>query len=132
MLDWQKNSVCGVRKGSGPVNRLWLLVLAAGLWAAPRVSAGQIEYTMLSSGPAAPRGFEDSRVEVIPQSAYLLSEVPTSSWTYGCSNTAAGMLFGYYDRVGYGNMYTGPANNGLAPLTDLGSQCSLIEFYHDK
>lgn len=55
-----------------------------------------------------------------------LTEVPTSRWTYGCSATAAGMMFGYYDRTGYDNMYTGPANGGLAPLYDLGSNCSLI------
>ena len=44
------------------------------------------------------------------------------------------MIFGYYDRHGYENMYTGPANGGLAPLTDLGQgigtpiegSCSLI------
>ena len=30
------------------------------------------------------------------------------------------LLFGYYDRDGYPNMYTGPDNGGVAPLTDLG------------
>jgi len=52
--------------------------------------------------------------------------VPTSSWTYGCSATSAGMMFGYYDRLLYTNMYAGPANGGLAPLADLGNQCSII------
>ncbi|HPS54242.1 MAG TPA: S8 family serine peptidase [Sedimentisphaerales bacterium] len=50
----------------------------------------------------------------------VLDGVPTSQWTYGCSATSAGMIFGYYDRHGYPNMYTGPTNNGVAPLTDLG------------
>jgi len=58
--------------------------------------------------------------------AVMLSEVPTSEWTYGCSATSAGMVFGYYDRHGYSNMYSGPANGGVAPLTDLGSSCGLI------
>ncbi len=71
-----------------------------------------------------------------PASAVILSEVPTSYWTYGCGATAVGMLFGYYDRVGYDNMYTGPTNGGVAPLVNLGQasdpdnpiegSCSLI------
>ncbi len=50
----------------------------------------------------------------------ILSNVPTSRWTQGCSATSAGMIFGYYDRIGYSNMYTGPANGGVCPLTELG------------
>ena len=53
-------------------------------------------------------------------SSVILYNVPTSTWTYGCSATSAGMLFGYYDRTGYPNMYTGPTNGGLCPLSDLG------------
>jgi hypothetical protein len=43
-----------------------------------------------------------------------ISDVPALDWSYGCSATSAAMLFGYYDRTGYGNMYTGP-------LGDVGS-----------
>ncbi len=72
--------------------------------------------------------------ELDAQTAVMIEGVPTSTWTYGCSATAAGMIFGYYDRLGYPNMYTGPTNNGLAPLTDLGQgindpiagSCSII------
>jgi PKD repeat protein len=46
------------------------------------------------------------------------AEVPTLDWTYGCSATAATMYFGYYDRNGYPNMYTGPAGGGVFPLTN--------------
>jgi len=63
-------------------------------------------------------------VESYPQSAVTLSNVPTSTWTYGCSATSAGMIFGYYDRTGYPNMYTGPTNGGVAPLTNLGQGIS--------
>jgi len=45
-----------------------------------------------------------------------LSGVPTFDWSYGCSATSAAMLFGYYDRTGYSNMYTGPTNGGVCPL----------------
>lgn len=68
-----------------------------------------------------PAGYYHHAVETVSQSAVVLNGVPTSTWTYGCSPTAAGMIFGYYDRNGYSNMYTGPANGGVAPLTDLGS-----------
>jgi len=54
-----------------------------------------------------------------PASAVIL-DVPTSYWTYGCSATAGGMLFAYYDRHGYANMYTGPTNGGVAPQYYLG------------
>jgi transcriptional regulator CtsR len=45
-----------------------------------------------------------------------LSNVPAFYWSYGCSATSAAMLFGYYDRAGYSNMYTGQANGGICPL----------------
>jgi hypothetical protein len=45
-----------------------------------------------------------------------LSEVPAFDWSYGCSATSAAMLFGYYDRTGYRNMYTGPSDGGVCPL----------------
>lgn len=46
----------------------------------------------------------------------VLSDVPAFNWSYGCSATCAAMLFGYYDRMGYGNMYSGPTNGGVCPL----------------
>jgi hypothetical protein len=46
----------------------------------------------------------------------VLENVPAFSWCYGCSPTSAAMLFGYYDRTGYSNMYTGPTNGGVCPL----------------
>jgi hypothetical protein len=45
-----------------------------------------------------------------------LSNVPTFDWSYGCSATSAAMLFGYYDQIGYSNMYAGPTNGGVCPL----------------
>ena len=45
-----------------------------------------------------------------------LSNVPAFYWSYGCSATSAAMLFGYYDRIGYSNMYAGPTNGGVCPL----------------
>jgi len=48
----------------------------------------------------------------------VLSNVPAFNWSYGCSATSAAMLFGYYDNIGYPNMYAGPANGGVCPMTN--------------
>lgn len=90
------------------------------------VGDGVIEMVSMSAGPQAPAGVANHIVDVVPQSAVMLAEVPTSGWSYGCSATSAGMIFGYYDRIGYSNMYAGPANGGVAPLTNLGDVCSII------
>jgi hypothetical protein len=47
-----------------------------------------------------------------------LSDVPAFDWSYGCSATSASMLFGYYDRIGYNNMYTGSTGDGVVPLNN--------------
>ena len=80
----------------------------------------RIEVMSMNSGPAAPVGVTSQIVNVDSQTAVMLGNVPTSFWTYGCSATSARMMFRYYDRSGYSNMYTGPANGGVAPLSNLG------------
>ena len=75
---------------------------------------------VIDSPPTPPMDVSKTVASTISQSAVMLDEVPTSTWTYGCSATAAGMIFGYYDRHGYPNMYTGPTNGGVAPLANLG------------
>ncbi len=47
-----------------------------------------------------------------------LNNVPAFDWSYGCSPTAAAMMMGYYDRIGYANMYTGQTDGGICPLTN--------------
>ncbi len=44
--------------------------------------------------------------------------VPAFNWTYGCSATAAGMIFGYYDRNGYPDIYTGTVDGGVCPMNN--------------
>ena len=46
----------------------------------------------------------------------VLPDVPAFDWSYGCSATSAAMLFGYYDRTGYSNIYVGSTNGGVCPL----------------
>ena len=79
----------------------------------------QIKCTVIGGPPQPPKGAVRAGYSRAPLSAVLLT-VPTSTWTYGCTATSAGMLFGYYDRNGYPNMYTGSTNGGVCPLVDLG------------
>lgn len=46
----------------------------------------------------------------------LLTGVPDYQWHLGCFGTATGNLFGYWDRHGFPNYYTGPTGGGVAPL----------------
>ena len=60
---------------------------------------------------------------IIPESnaaagTNTLSNVPAFDWSYGCSATSAAMMFGYYDNSGYPNIYTGPTNGGIIPMTN--------------
>ena len=48
--------------------------------------------------------------------AVMLHNVPAYDWSFGCSATSAAMMAGYYDNNGYPDMYTGPANGGVAPM----------------
>jgi len=61
----------------------------------------------------APAALPESHIAGVTSS---MSNVPAYNWSYGCSATSAAMLFGYYDRTGYSNMYAGPTNGGVAPM----------------
>ena len=53
----------------------------------------------------------------------IIDGVPALLWSYGCTVTSASMIFGYYDRQEYPDMYTGQTNGGIFPLTSVwGSQ----------
>ena len=67
--------------------------------------------------PVRPPGFEANAVKRFPKTAVTL-EAPAFDWTYGCSATSAGMMFGYYDRNGYANFYSGSVGGGVCPLTN--------------
>ena len=47
-----------------------------------------------------------------------LANFPSYSWVFGCSAVSAAMIAAYYDNNGYPNMYTGPTNGGVMPITD--------------
>jgi len=52
------------------------------------------------------------------RSAIQLPNVPAFNWSFGCYPTSCAMAAGYYDNNGYPNMYNGPTNGGVCPLTN--------------
>ncbi len=79
---------------------------------------------MIISGPSTPPSNSNiSRTTVslpTPQkeSGINTLTVPAYTWVYGCTAVSAAMIAGYYDRNGFPNIYTGPTNDGVIPLTD--------------
>jgi hypothetical protein len=55
---------------------------------------------------------------------YLLN-VPDYSWQYGCFGSATGNLFGFWDRNGFPNYYTGPTAGGVAPLNNYSGNATI-------
>lgn len=48
----------------------------------------------------------------------LIQNFPSYDWNFGCSAVSQAMISAFQDRTGYPNLYTGPANGGVAPITD--------------
>lgn len=73
------------------------------------------------NGPAEPPpGYELEREPVAPSAlnrpdASVTLAVPAYNWVFGCGAVAASMIGAYYDRNGFPNIYTGPANGGVMP-----------------
>ena len=48
----------------------------------------------------------------------IIANFPSFDWVFGCSAVSSAMIAAYYDRALYPNLYTGPTNGGVMPLTD--------------
>lgn len=59
--------------------------------------------------------------EMDAQQFKYLSEVPDYEWHAGCFGTASGNLAGFWDRHGLTNLYSGPTEGGVAPLSSRGA-----------
>ena len=85
------------------------------------VTQGREIDRVIVPGPSKPpEGFERPVAKIPPPGTraagdVILDDVPTIIWSFGCSATAAAMLFGYLDRIGFSNMYTGDTNGGIFP-----------------
>ncbi|SJZ88804.1 hypothetical protein SAMN02745119_01915 [Trichlorobacter thiogenes] len=88
------------------------------------LSSGTVlEQATINGPPKPPVGFEVQRQSVSLPTAETASAsssltVPTYSWVFGCSAVSGAMIAGYYDRNGYPNIYTGPTESGVMPLTN--------------
>ena len=90
-------------------------------------SGQRLQAASIASPPRAPHGYELereldtmsvsdlARLSASSTAAKLLP-VPAFDWVFGCSSVSAAMIAGYHDRNGYPDIYTGPGNDGVAPL----------------
>ncbi len=73
------------------------------------------------NGPSEPPISSDSHStspELSSETIVLLSNFPSYDWVFGCSAVSAAMIAAYYDRIAYPEVYTGPSNGGVMPLSD--------------
>jgi hypothetical protein len=73
---------------------------------------------MVINVPGSPPLNYRAPVAVPTANAVILNSVPAFDWSFGCSTTSAAMIAGYYDNKGYPNIYTGPTNGGVMPMTN--------------
>jgi hypothetical protein len=75
---------------------------------------------IINGPPNPPKGYEAAHTDLIelPADAILLPDFPSYNWVFGCSAVSGSMIAGYYDRTGLPNIYTGPTDGGLMPITD--------------
>ena len=79
----------------------------------------RISEAIINGPPTPPQGL--SPTQQISGEATLLGTItsfPSYSWVFGCSAVSGSMIAAYYDRNGYSNIYAGPTNGGLMPITD--------------
>ena len=81
-----------------------------------------LEVGIIGSPPNPPPGLEAQQIDFasLREDSVLLPNFPSYSWVFGCSAVSGAMIAGYYDQHGYPNMYTGPTNGGVMPVTDAG------------
>jgi len=78
-----------------------------------------IDRNIISGPPKPPPGYQFERATVMLPNKTMASNsltVPAFKWVFGCAAVSGAMIAGYYDRNGFPNMYTGPANGGVMPL----------------
>jgi len=74
----------------------------------------------INGPPEPPPGYEDERQAsiLLPPNRGIIASFPSYNWVFGCSAVSGAMIATYYDRNAYTNMYAGPTNGGVMPLTD--------------
>lgn len=79
-----------------------------------------LDETIINGPPKPPPGYEQRAAVALSEPDREMGTntltVPAYDWIFGCSSVSGAMIAGYYDRNGFPNMYTGPANGGVMPL----------------
>jgi len=81
-------------------------------WCVPTDTPGLVKVTIAGKPPSNYR----APVAHPTDNSIYLNNVPAFDWSFGCSATSAAMFAGYYDNMGFSNMYTGPTNGGVMPM----------------
>ena len=86
------------------------------------VNGQTIDQVIVPAMPSRPKGVMP-QVAMAPEpdiaaGTNTIPNVPAMTWCFGCGATSAAMMFGHYDNSGYPNMYTGPTNGGVFPMTN--------------
>jgi hypothetical protein len=77
----------------------------------------QTTFKLINSPPPDPM-FVQLRSSPVDPPDLVCLKVPPYLWSYGCSNTSAAMLIGYYDQNGFPDLYKGTFINGKAPFNN--------------
>ena len=109
-----------IRIGEGPLKRINKYFSTQAITYSDGTS---LVKEIINGPPTPPPGYELERLAVAlpePDEARGVNilTVPAFSWVFGCSSVSGAMVAGYYDRNGYPNMYTGPTDGGVMPLTN--------------
>jgi hypothetical protein len=89
----------------------------------PRIRKGLAALTLMAAA---------STTSLKADTEVYLTDVPDYRWYAGCYGTATGNLFGYWDRHGFSNFYTGPTAGGIAPLNDVGANIGIRSMWASK
>jgi hypothetical protein len=99
---------------------LMVLLLALLPVAGPsRMSATGPPDDQSTTGPVPPPGVEVGGGQPASSAAVTISGVPAYTWHHGCGPTSAGMVLGYWDGNGYGDLVAGSAATQTAAVNDM-------------
>jgi hypothetical protein len=73
-----------------------------------------------TTGPIPPEWIDrGDQVDLAPEVQVVISGVPAYIWHNGCGPTAAGMVIGYWDGQGYGDLVPGSASTQTAAVDNM-------------
>ena len=72
------------------------------------------------NGPSTPPIGQDEWIHADNlQPEGIIQNFPSYDWVFGCTAVSAAMVAAYHDRTSWPNIYTGPTNGGVMPLSNI-------------